>query len=312
MEKFTVLFHRFYEGFSGGHLKLNDYLSHVDSCSLYNSLIYVDPSSHPQHLWNRYPNLIDVYAPRSVDILFVAGLDWRALNDSPNIDNEKLIFNLIQGIRHADPLSELYTYLKRRAVRICVSQEVAEAIKATGQCNGPIHVIPNGINMSLLPAPQLKSVDVVVAGIKRPDLAKRISTNLQLLGLKVDCIVRHISRVEYLKRICRAQIAVALPYPSEGFYLPALEAMAMGVPLVCLDCQGNRSFCLDGITCLMPDSNSLLIENSVVRLIKDTELANRLSANAFTKSQFYNLERERHDFLKILNRYNIASTSNFI
>ena len=35
-------------------------------------------------------------------------------------------------------------YLSERAIRICVSQEVADAISATGRANGPILTIPNG------------------------------------------------------------------------------------------------------------------------------------------------------------------------
>jgi hypothetical protein len=307
----TVLFHRVYEGFTGGHLKLNDYLSHVDSCNLFKSSIYVNPSGKSLHLWNSHPGLTSIFDPESADILFIAGLDWRAINDF-DTSSPKPIINLIQHVRHAYPSDELYTYLTRKAIRICVSQEVADAIDGTGQCNGPIYVIPNGIDFSQLPTRCPKpNFDVVIAGLKRPDLAVELSSRLKLLALKVDCIINQLPRNEYLERISCARIVVSLPHSTEGFYLPALEAMAMKIPLVTLDCVGNRSFCIDGETCLLPNSNPLLVESSILRLLKDIELANTLSANAFAKSQFYNITRERNDFLRILSLHSACLSTSF-
>jgi len=39
----------------------------------------------------------------------------------------------------------------------------------------------------------------------------------------------------------------------EGFYLPALEGMAVGTLVIFPDCIGNRSFCLSGYNCFRPD-----------------------------------------------------------
>ena len=50
----------------------------------------------------------------------------------------------------------------------------------------------------------------------------------------------------------RARVTVLVPNPKEGFYLPAVEAMAAGTLVVCPDCVGNRAFCLDEVNCLRP------------------------------------------------------------
>ena len=42
------------------------------------------------------------------------------------------------------PKNPLYTFLKHRAIRICVSQEVGQMLWASGQVEGPLFVIPNG------------------------------------------------------------------------------------------------------------------------------------------------------------------------
>ena len=75
--------------------------------------------------------------PGRADILFLAGLDWRYLIDNgfDALPNPRI--NLIQHVRHAHEGTELHGYLRQRAVRICVSEEVAQALYATGQVNGP-------------------------------------------------------------------------------------------------------------------------------------------------------------------------------
>jgi glycosyltransferase involved in cell wall biosynthesis len=308
----TILFHRAYQGFTGGHLKFNDYLDHADSVNWTRTTIYVDPSSSHDHLWRNHPGLVDTYNPDNADILFIAGTDWRALNPYPDIDNHKTIVNLIQHIRHANPSHELYSYLSRKAVRICVSQQVSDAITATGKCNGPIHTIPNGIALGKLPTPEASTpYNVVIAGLKQPALAKELRSRLELRGISVDCLLQQIPRVDYLKRVGLARIVVTLPNATEGFYLPALEAMAMGVPLICPDCVGNRSFCQNGITCLMPNLDPVDIEKSVLYLLGDVAFANTMRDNALMQSHFYDLRRERQAFLQLLSNFSIQPSAPF-
>jgi hypothetical protein len=299
-----ILFHRLYKQFTGGHLKFNDYLNHTQSLASLRTSIFVDPSSNPNHLWREHPGLTDVYDPISADILFIAGTDWTALASYPGIDQQKLIINLIQGIRHADPTHELYYYLNRKAIRICVSHEVGDAILKTGQCNGPIHVIPNGLSHHSLPERSLTpKCDVFIAGLKFKKLAQDLGTHLESLGFSVDCLTHHIPRHQYLIRVSQARCAVTLPLPAEGFYLPALEAMAMGVLLVCPDCIGNRSFCVDGLTCLVPKYDLESIKKAVASILSNDALADDLRRNAIEKSHIYSLGKERNAFVELLSHY---------
>ena len=55
----------------------------------------------------------------------------------------------------------------------------------------------------------------------------------------------------------------------EGFYLPALEAMALGSLVICPDCIGNRSFCLPGRNCFRPNYDL----NSVIDSVQSAEKA---------------------------------------
>ena len=61
-----------------------------------------------------------------------------------------------------------------------------------------------------------------------------------------------MSRDDFLDSMRRARVTLFLPNEEEGFYLPALEGMALGTIVVCPDCVGNRSFCLPGVNAFRP------------------------------------------------------------
>jgi len=299
-----ILFHRFFEGFSGGHLKFNDYIDHTLSVDWLKPLLFVDPSSHSRHFWHNHSCLINEYKPQNADILFVAGIDWRALNSFAGIEDQKPIINLIQHVRHADPDTELYSYLNRRAIRICVSQEVADAITETKVCNGAIYTIPNGIRLTHLKSIENQThYDVVIAGLKNPTLANELAVLLTDKGVSVLSLTHQLPRLEYLCKISQAKVIITLPNLREGFYLPALESMDMGIPLVCPDCIGNRSFCRDYDTCLMPSFDASSIVESALILLRNDKLANNIKHNAKIQSGLHSLESERNKFLEILSHF---------
>lgn len=72
-------------------------------------------------------------------------------------------------------------------------------------------------------------------------------------------------------------------FPSirEGFGLAAVEGMAAGLPLICSDNRGTRSYAQDGVNALVCPGNSIgeYTEN-ILRLYNDRDLLKKLSANA--------------------------------
>src|SRR5205823_13711109 len=96
-------------------------------------------------------------------------------------------------------------------------------------------------------------VEVLICGTKAPELARQIENRLARdENIAVTSLDDWIERAEYLHRLTQAKVTVTLPRPTEGFYLPALEAMACGAIVVCPDCVGNRDFCRDGANCFRP------------------------------------------------------------
>lgn len=209
--------------------------------------------------------------------------------------------NLIQGVRHSKAGGALRSYLSRPAVRICVSNEVAASILATGEVNGPVHVIPNGIELERIPCAEQRDIEVLIAGAKNPSWAKALHERLGAEGLACRLLTGKIPRAEFLNLLSRSAVAITLPLQQEGFFLPALEAMAAGAVVVCPDCVGNRSFCHDGLNCFFtPYDIEALVQTTLhATRIEPSQRAKILLA-AKTEAQQHSLEAERTAFLRIL------------
>jgi glycosyltransferase involved in cell wall biosynthesis len=94
-----------------------------------------------------------------------------------------------------------------------------------------------------------------IAALKEPEVGQELKQKLETIGQKVELLTTQLSRKDYLEQLNRATITVFLPNQKEGegFYLPALEGMAVGTLVIFPDCIGNRSFCLSGYNCFRPD-----------------------------------------------------------
>ncbi len=249
----SVLFYRDFLRYSGGHQKVADYFAHLQQSDRYTPAI----SFSMRTLWDAsnpwFPEFQRKHVgfnPAEYDYLFLAGMDWEAYLTC-GVEPAKPVINLIQHVRHAVPTEDLYPFLTRRAVRICVSQAVSEAISATGNVNGPVFTIANGHGMPDLPTAE-KKWDFLIVGSKRPELAREVHRLLNRRYGNICLLDYYVPRAELYQRMTSSRIAVLLPNDTEGFYLPALEAMRYCDLTLVPDCVGNRGFCLPELNCLMP------------------------------------------------------------
>jgi hypothetical protein len=240
--------------------------------------------------------------------VFLAGFDWESVAASERDHFPRPIINLVQGLSHSDPQDTKFGFLGHRAIRICCSPETADALRATGRVNGPIFTIANGIDMRLLPVPAphaARQFDLLIVGVKAPRLARNLACalNLQYPSIQVLSVTEPLPRSAFLKALGAARTALLLPQPKEGFYLPALEAMMLRTIVLCPDVGGNRSFCRNGETAIVPsryDLSALLA--AVERVIALDEPAREaLITRAAAIAGSYGLSRERAAFHNILN-----------
>jgi len=297
----VLLFRRDYHGLTGGHLKVRHYFGHAAHSRRFQPRIYFTPESllgagNPWH--GVEPPPLSRWSPAEAAVLFLAGLDWEAVPDPAPAP----VINLIQGVRHGDPGDPRRPFLARPAVRICVSHEVASAIEATGIVNGPVHVIPNGLDLGDLPAAApFRDVPVVIAGMKNPPLARALEERLRRAGIRAECLVDPVPRAEFLGRLARAVVAVTLPVEREGFFLPALEAMAVGAVVVCPDCVGNRGFCRDRETAFRPAYGLDEVAAATITAVRQQpDAAEAMRRAAAAEVRRHGLEAERLAFLRIL------------
>ena len=314
----TVWFHRDYRRLTGGHLKHSHYFDHVRRTPGFAPRIVFsgEPPDEGRareraRLWPTGEHAAaDRWAPGPHDLLFVAGVDWRYLDgERPPGSRQPPHQPRSARVRHAHEGTELYGYLSERAVRICVSREVAGAIIATGRTAGPVLTIPNGTDAPLCGAApdgvpagyETRPVAVTIAGHKRPDLARALSGRLDAARVEHRLLTDFLDRDAFLALLAQSRVAVCLPRAEEGFYLPALEGMAAGAIVVTLDCIGNRGFCRHEDNCLVAgrEPGSLLDETRRALALPGAERG-RMHRQARATAAGHSLDAERARFQAIL------------
>jgi hypothetical protein len=304
-----VLFYRTLREYQGGHLKVWDYFHHVLSSPNHTAKVRFSKDSvwDERNPWrDMRSDAIGPDTPANPDILFIGGTDWRNLPEEQRDSSRIPILNLIQHVRHGFEDNPRYAFLRHRAIRICNSEETAESIRSTGRVNGPIFTIPCGLQGECFPAPipfAEKDLDFLIVAIKQPRMGRRLSRLLWRPGRHNHLLVDPVLRSDFLDLMNRARVSVFLPHETEGFYLPALEGMALDTLVVCPDCVGNRSFCLPDRNCFRPElsTGALRAAAEAARRLAPPEVSTYL-ANARETFARYDLMRERRTFLEILDR----------
>jgi Glycosyl transferases group 1 len=303
----TVLFFRRVPTLRGAHLKVFDYFNHVNATPGFRSAITFDDDSTwsvDNPWWAQRNQTVADWRSLQADIWFLSGHDWRRFTEQERTDRSIRKICLVQAMHHTEPEHAKYQYLRYRAIWICVSEEIRDRLAAGGAVNGPLFLIPNTIDRTLIPDPIDecdKSLDLLVVALKDPEAGKALFGRLASFAGRIELLDRFVSRDDFLRRIGQARTVVFLPKPTEGFYLPPLEAMEMGSLVVCPDCQGNRSFCIPDYNCLRPAFTIDDLCRSVEQaLALPPEARARLIANGHVTVEQHDLIDERRSFQKIL------------
>ena len=306
MSRRSILFTRRFDGVTGGHLKVSHYMQHCLAFDGIEPHLHIDPASQVEAANNFFPSAVKrTVLPAKTDLLFVGGEDWDILDRAGQSTGECAVINLIQHVRHADPKSPMYKHLARPAVRVCVSQPVAEALKQSNIVNGPIVVVENGIDLEMLEArkPVRKTRQVLISGLKNPSLAHEIGVILSGWSIPHVYHTTRLPRADYLELVASSTVNLCLPDTTEGFYLPALESMAMGTGVVVPHFEGAGGYCRADETCLVSRRTAADLADAATALLTDPYLQAELCNNAATVLKRYSLKRERsefHDMLRMM------------
>ncbi len=294
-----ILFHRDFTGYTGGHGKVWDYFKHALALGM-DARVYLTPRSlrDASNPWSAVPQRVEAqWRPGDADLLFLAGMDWQAL---PADIAAPPVINLVQHVRHADPDHPLRRFLSRSAWRICVSQAVTEAIAATGEVRGSISLIPAALDLAAAPVPPATRRGVFVGALKNPELGHAVAGELRSAGCEVRLVTEWMPRAEYLAALAQAAVALPLPHATEGFFLPGLEAMALGCAVVMPDCKGSAEYAVAEGNCLMPPALAGALAAAVKRLCGDAGLRRRLTEAGARTALSFDPAEERSAFAALL------------
>lgn len=299
-----LIFLRDFRGFSGGHLKVWHYFRHALESRTFRPVVHFTEwsrldSSNP---WVAAgAEAVRDLRPRPGDAIFLGGTDWQRLDAAaahlPGPPTP--VINIIQGMRHADPDDPRSAWLARPAIRLCVNPLIARALQGL-PVSGPIFAIPMGIDTPS-DADGSARQGVVLAAAKQPALGRELARRMSDDGIEVRLLDAMLPRATYLDIIARAAAVVFLPARSEGFYLPALEGMALGTTVICPDCVGNRIYLEDGVNAFMPayerDDILAALRSALSRSVSELD---DMRASARETASVYSLTRERDALLSIL------------
>lgn len=305
--KRTVLFLREFRRFYGGHLKVWHYYQHLKHSKHFRPAVYFSRDSiwTEENPWLAERDKIEPrWEPSTADILFLGGLDWRMFDLANDWNRKMPIINLIQHVHHGVPTNSRFPYLSRKAIRICVSEQVRECLRATKRVNGPMFTITNGLDLDEMPPLQSHSardIGVFVLGLKNPRMAEKVGEALRGHGLPVEVRSAALPRRLFLSMLNRSRMVVLLPSKTEGFYLPALEAMALEALTICPDCVGNRAFCVHNFNCIMPGYGLVeLVQAALAGWSMDPAEIQRIAAAGRETAFEHGLFPERRKFLEIM------------
>ncbi|MBD1389787.1 hypothetical protein IC617_10145 [Neiella sp. HB171785] len=294
-----ISFFRDYQGYTGGHQKVHDYIEHTLSASVIEVDLYLSAKSRtrPDLFSNFSPSVYQsIYDPTKAELVFLAGMDWHSY--LPFYDEAQSRINLIQHVRHADPSQPLFEFLQYPATRICVSEAVRQAILpyANGRCitikMG--HVIPK--------LKRKKCYDLYILANKRPALGQRLFEWAQKQNWKVKLHASNVAPLDVYQAMASSRISLPLPNKTEGFYLPGIEAMSLSDWAVVPDCVANREYesIWANITLCEPDFESCChaITKAAQRVGSPLLQLNKWIGKQ--KAYSYSLAKERAHYLNVL------------
>jgi glycosyltransferase involved in cell wall biosynthesis len=135
-----------------------------------------------------------------------------------------------------------------------------------------------------------------VTGLPPLVLAGRITTGSEaiLAELQHPALAGHVRHVGYVSEERREQLfrdasLLVLPSLDEGFGIPVLEAMTMGVPVVAAN-RGALPGLLGDAGLLIDPEDEAAMTAAIERLLSDSELAARCASRGLERAAHYNWE----------------------
>ena len=293
---------------SGGALKLRHYFEHAQSLFPQKTKIYM-PEDTPWTAYNLFTPHRNMVVHNIdwlvVSVMVISGWGWeRFIPEKFHAAPPFQVIYLVQSFSKFTPQDSRFPSFANPAIRICVSEPLSAKLRTLGIANGPVHTIPAAIDMEQLQIAgdisASRDTDLLIIGLKNPQMGNQIAAEARQFGIQPRLLTERLSRKNFLQQIARARIVMCLPESIEGFYLPALEAMALGSLVIVPPVIGNN-YCIDGFNCIVPeyDVNGIIGAIKLVIGLSPSE-SGELIENAKMTALKHTLSKERTAFHNIL------------
>ena len=216
--------------------------------------------------------------------------------------------HLLQNVRVANTAfdnSYSYRLLSKPIYRICITQEVLDAVTPLVEGDAPLTLIPHGFDFDVFAREPGRKDPIVISfntfknGFGH-EVAKALGPHPAISEFMVS--ERGISWQQLEQNYKKSTIFLSTPLPEEGLYLPGLEAMAAGNVVVTPDAFGNRFYCdFDDNCCLVPFEDVEAYRTKLEWIIENwSEAVFEMRQKAYRKAKGLGLEGESAQFAKAL------------
>lgn len=304
MTKKRVLFYQHFgheKVIRGAHHKTYDFFQHVSANKKFIPIVVFDSESqwHDGLPWYQHFSNMPTLDSLTIkpDIFFLnSGKDWLRISQHIDIPSSTPIISPVNHFKAVNPKHPAYELLSKKAIRICPSPELYQAVKNHPNTNGPCLYVPNGVYVmqELKSINIVKDIDLLIVGQKNPDMATELMNHLSQLDLKIDCIDYWIDRNEFQNKIAKSKISIHLPKKIEAHYIPAIESMMLNSLVIMPNCIGNETYAKHKKNCIITQYDIESIYNCLKNTLElPSEDLERIITQARRDAQFFNVEREK-------------------
>lgn len=139
---------------------------------------------------------------------------------------------------------------------------------------------------------------------------KTIRDLIRILAIESNVVLLGYVNDNDLVSLMKCSRAFVFPSLYEGFGLPALEAMACGVPTIGSN-QSSISEVIEDINALFNPNDILDIAMKIKQVLFDEDFTKKIISKAFERSKYYSWEYSASKFLSVVNDFPISSSMEF-
>lgn len=164
--------------------------------------------------------------------------------------------HLLQNVRVSNMAFDngySFRLLSKPVRRVCITQEVLDAVHPLVENRDELHLIEHGFDFQAFDkAPQRDDPLIVNFNMFKGPFGRDVAEQAEAEGI-IDAVIKSGNGITWEKlrdNYRDSSVFLATPLAEEGLYLPGLEAMAAGHLVITPDAVGNRFYCDFGDNCL--------------------------------------------------------------